>query len=194
MNRSAKQVHSLQNAYHGFAILIRLISLLAVSGRASERFKLSEQMAVTAIYEKEGVSFQYPENWSLDEVLNEDSTDVTIHSPAGAVWSIAIFPKSCDPSHVAAESLKAMQAEYPDLESEAVEETLADLALIGFDIDFICLDLIVTGTLRAFRLGDHTICVTAQAESRDYDALAEVFRAMTFSLIQNQNSQKRRSR
>jgi len=118
---------------------------------------------------------------------------VTIQSPAGAVWSIAIFPNSCDPLHVAAESLKAMQAEYPDLESEAVNETLLNLELTGFDIDFICLDFIVTGALRAFRLGDHTICVTTQAESRDFDSLAQVFRAMTFSLIQNQNSQKRQS-
>ena len=143
---------------------------------------------MTAIYERSGVSFQYPENWQLDENRSEEATDVLVRSPGGAIWSLSMFPRACDPAEVAGESLRAMQAEYPELESELVEDTLTDVGLIGFDIDFICLDFIVTVSLRAFRLGDHTLCVTAQAESRDFDSLAEVFRAMTFSLIHSQNS------
>jgi hypothetical protein len=53
----------------------------------------------------------------------------------------------------------------------------------GYDIDFIHLDLISSALVRTWTTAKGTFVVHCQAEDRDYAKLAEVFRAITHSLI-----------
>jgi hypothetical protein len=131
-----------------------------------------------------GISFQYPDNWKLDDsdaLLGRKS--VTVYSPGGAFWSVVIHPGSSDPAKLAATAVEALRQEYEGLEAEAVEETLVGHELIGHDLAFYCLDLTNTAHIRTLRSGDATYTIYYQAEDREYGQINRVFQAMTVTLL-----------
>jgi hypothetical protein len=76
-----------------------------------------------------------------------------------------------------------LKAEYADSEAEPVNEQIAERTLCGYDLSFFCLDLTNTALIRAFRIAGVTCLVLCQAEDREFEELAPVFRAITASLI-----------
>jgi hypothetical protein len=139
-----------------------------------------------AEFNKLGLRFQYPDNWSLEE---DDALagrqSVTVYSPGGAFWSISVHPHTADPKRLAKAAVEAMQEEYKELEVEATEESVAGHPMIGYDLNFYYLDLTSTATVRCLRTGRATYAVFCQAEDREYNEIQAVFQAMTTSLIQN---------
>jgi hypothetical protein len=138
-----------------------------------------------AKYEKMGIAFQYPENWTLDE---EDAVagtpSVTVYSPGGGFWTVALHPRSADPARLAQAAVTAMKEEYEGLETQAAQETMKDHELQGFDLNFFYLDLINTARIRTVRLRHATYSVFCQAEDREFERVERVFAAMTASLLQ----------
>jgi hypothetical protein len=137
-----------------------------------------------ARFDKLGISFQYPDNWTLDDsdaILGRRS--VTVYSPGGAFWSVAIHSGSADPDKLTAAVVETMKKEYPGVEVDEAEETLADHDLTGYDLAFYYLDLVNTATIRSLRVGPSTYTIYCQAEDREFDKLQMVFRAMTASLL-----------
>jgi hypothetical protein len=131
-----------------------------------------------------GISFQYPDNWTLDDsdaLLGRKS--VTVYSPGGAFWSVAIHPGSADPAKLAAAVVEAMKQTYEGLEAEETEETVASHRLTGHDMAFYCLDLTNTAEVRSFRVGHTCYTVYCQAEDREFKQLQRVFQAMTTTLL-----------
>jgi len=145
-----------------------------------------------AEFRKLGISFQYPDNWALDE---EDALagrrSVTVCSPGGAFWSVSVHPRSTDPAMLAKAAVDAMKAEYDDLETEEIQETIAGRQTIGYDLSFYCLDLTSTASVRCIRTDRATYTVFCQAEDREYDKVRAVFLAMTTSLLSNLRSLNR---
>jgi len=137
-------------------------------------------------FNKLGVAFQYPENWTLDE---EDALagrkSVTVYSPRGAFWSISVHPISADPVRLAKAAVDAMKAEYAELEAEETQETIAGRETVGYNLNFYYLDLTNTARVRCIRTDRATYAVFCQGEDRDFDELEAVFRAMTTSFLQN---------
>jgi hypothetical protein len=137
-----------------------------------------------AIFDKLGIRFLYPENWTLDE---QDAMDgesaVTIYSPEGAFWSVMLHPKSVDPHELTLAALNAMKAEFTDFEAEPASETVEGIELTGFDMNFYCLDLTNTALVRGFRGRESTVIILYQAEDRDFATIEPVFRAITISLL-----------
>jgi hypothetical protein len=137
-----------------------------------------------ARFDKLGISFQYPENWTLDDsdaLLGRKS--VTVYSPGGAFWSVAIHSGSSEPAKLAAAVVETMKKEYAGVEVDEAEEIVAGHALIGYDLAFYYLDLINTAIVRSLRIGTSTYTIYCQAEDREFDQLQMVFRAMTTSLL-----------
>jgi hypothetical protein len=141
-----------------------------------------------AVFDKFGIRFQYPENWILED--DEGSTRdqvVSVYSPGGAFWTLVLGPASADPAEMASAAVAELDAEYDDFESEATSERIGDVDMIGFDVNFICLDLTNTAWVRAWSDDRHTYLLLCQAEDRDFEQLQNVFRAMTVSLLSNQH-------
>jgi hypothetical protein len=137
-----------------------------------------------ATFDNLGISFQYPDNWQLDEEeIRAGQSAVTVYSPGGAFWSVAVHPGSAKPARMAQAALDAMRKEYEGLEAEPVEETTAGHKLIGFDLNFFYLDLTNTACIRSLRAGGITYTIFFQAEDCEYRDVAMVFAAMTFSLL-----------
>ncbi len=137
-----------------------------------------------AVFDKLGIRFLYPENWTLDEqeaLAGENA--VTVYSPEGGFWSVMLHPLSVDPSDLTLAALNAMKAEFTDFEAEPAHETVEGFELAGFDMNFYCLDLTNTALVRGLRLADATCIILYQAEDRDFATVEPVFRAITISLL-----------
>lgn len=137
-------------------------------------------------FNKLGISFLYPDNWTLDE---EDALaghkSVTVYSPGGAFWSVSIHPPSADPERLAKTAAEAMKEEYEDLEAQVSRETIAGRQLHGYDFNFYCLDLTNTASVRCFRTNQAAYAVYCQAEDREFERVHAVFLAMTTSFLGN---------
>ncbi|MCH8923333.1 MAG: hypothetical protein IIA67_09335 [Planctomycetes bacterium] len=137
-----------------------------------------------AEFDKMGVRFAYPENWTLDrDELNEKGNAITVYSPGGGFWSVAVHPPGTSLGKLAAEALEAMGEEYEHLESLEVSETIAEDRLIGYDLNFFYLDITNTAKIRCVRRPAATYAIFCQAEDREFDRIGEVFQAMTVSLL-----------
>jgi len=94
-----------------------------------------------------------------------------------------LHPPDTDASELASTALVAMQNEYDELDSEPVQEEISRMGLIGFDLNFYCLDLTNTAWIRAGSNYSATFLVICQAEDREFEEVSGVFQAMTASLL-----------
>ena len=141
---------------------------------------------MTAIYNKHGIEFLYPENWTLtEEIQSEDIPEITLESPAGSIWSVSLFPGSANPAELLETSAAALRDQYDDLELTEFQGNLDAFATQGFDAHFYCLDFLVTSQARTFPVHDYILHVFCQAESREFDSVNEVFDAITLSLLKS---------
>jgi hypothetical protein len=137
-----------------------------------------------AAYENSEVHFLYPENWSLSEEEGEDwPRSLSLQSPASGFWSLHVFPTRRNAKLAAQEAVSGLREAYEDVESEEVYESLGDTESVGYNLDFIYLDFVVRAEVRSFDVGPRTVVVLCQAESREFEELAQVFRAITLSLL-----------
>ncbi|HVX15059.1 MAG TPA: hypothetical protein VHC22_27960 [Pirellulales bacterium] len=137
-----------------------------------------------ALYDKLGIKFQYPENWTLDEGEALDGElSVSVYSPGGAFWSVMVHPLSQVPQELVDTALQTMRQVYDELDAEAVEETIGDVELVGCDINFYCLDLTNTAVVRSGYTPRATLLIFWQADDRELSSVEHVFRAITISLL-----------
>jgi hypothetical protein len=141
-------------------------------------------ISMPAQFNSLGISFQYPDNWTLDDsdaLLGRKS--VTVYSPGGAFWSVAIESCTADPATLAETIVETMKQEYQGLEAEPIAETIAGHDLVGFDMAFYCLDLTNTAKVRSLRFGNSSYTIYCQAEDREYVKLDRVFQAIAITLL-----------
>ncbi len=138
-----------------------------------------------ANFEKFGIQFQYPDNWTLetDDMLGGQSS-ATVYSPGGAFWSVTVHDAADDPADLIDAVVATMRTTYEDLDSEDTDETLYGREVIGCDMNFYCLDLTNTAEVRVFESARGNFVVLWQAEDREYAEIHRVFQAMTASLLQ----------
>jgi hypothetical protein len=137
-----------------------------------------------ARFEGLGLQFQYPENWTLDDsdaLLGRKS--VTVYSPGGAFWSVAVHSGSADPAKLTKAVVDTMRQEYAALEAEEVSEILAGHDLIGYDLSFYYLDLTNTAQIRSLQLGHATYTIFCQADDKEFKQIHMVFQAISTSLF-----------
>jgi hypothetical protein len=137
-------------------------------------------------YDKMGVRFLYPDNWTLDQgEAVAGSASVSVYSPEGSFWSIVLDGPSVDPADLSLAALTALKTEYEGCDAAPVSETLAGQEVHGYEVNFFCLDLTSTAVIQSFRLRQATCLMICQAEDRDIARHEPVFRAMTTSLLVN---------
>jgi hypothetical protein len=137
-----------------------------------------------AVFEKLGIQFMYPDNWTLDEseVLEGNNT-VSVYSPGGGFWSIIIHPPELEPAEIVSAAVQAMRQEYDELDAEPRNEKIAGRDVVGMELNFYCLDLTNTAVLRSFSTDDAAYLVICQSDDREYDEIGPVFEAITNSLL-----------
>lgn len=128
----------------------------------------------------------YPDNWQLkEEIIDGEVAGFTIESPDAAFFSLLRYPWTCAPREVLEEALPAMQSEYEQLEANEFDADLGIADSRGLEVNFYCLDFLVTAQLIAFTIRPYTYLVQTQAEDRTFEQLTLVFRAMLTTVLKS---------
>jgi hypothetical protein len=150
----------------------------------------TELYFMAAVFDKLGIRFLYPENWTVetDDTAPGRQT-ISVYSPGGAFWTVMLHSQDKDPVELARTALVAMQDEYDELDSEFAREEIEGVELIGFDLNFYCLDLTNTAWIRAGSSESSVLLMICQAEDREFEEISPIFQAMTASLLAMRNGQ-----
>ena len=102
-------------------------------------------------FERDGISFRYPAGWTAEFAEDADSGGwvVTVQSPQTAFLLVSLQPDAADGGDLADQTLDTLKAEYKELDSEDVMETICGLPAIGFDADFLTVDTATHCRVRA---------------------------------------------
>jgi hypothetical protein len=129
-----------------------------------------------------GVHFLYPDNWSILSCDSDESSDtVTLEMPNGGFFSVTNYSEPQAIDELLSKFAFAMREEYPQAEIEEIVTTPHGNEAT-LDLSFYYLDLLIVARVTAMTLGEQTVVVQVQAESRDFDAGELVFAAMLKSI------------
>ena len=134
-------------------------------------------------FTQSGLSVQYPDNWVIEKEETGDGWAVTISSPETAFMLLSHYEDLDEPAAVADKALAAMRAEYPDLESEGIVESIAGHPVVGYDVDFFTLDLTNTCWIRAVAGPEGCLLLMSQCCDAELETNGEVLHAITASLV-----------
>ncbi len=143
---------------------------------------------MSATFQNFGVTFLYPENWQLaDEsgAVDDGPKTITVQSPSGGFWSLHVYEPATEPQAMVDQVKLTMSGEYEGLEAVVASEEIEGANLIGYDLDFYCLDFVISAQVRSLRVGTRTFVLFCQAETRDFEKLSPVFNAMAVSLLRS---------
>jgi hypothetical protein len=133
-------------------------------------------------FDADGVSFRYPDNWTLEREDSEQGWTVSVQSPETAFVVLCFDQTMPVPEDMAETALEALKEDYPDLEAEPCIEPLAGQPAVGHNIEFISFDLTNTRWTRSFYSDAGTILLMCQINDMEMEQNEPVLRAICASL------------
>lgn len=144
-------------------------------------------MASNTVYRQHGIVLEVPSGWELDEQGDEHG-DVTISiSDGAAFWSLTLMWDRPEVERVLDEARQAFEHEYEEIDIADKEQKVSRRDAQGYDIEFVCMELINHAALRCFRTGRFTAFLMHQATDHELKYYAEVFQEITDSLDVDQD-------
>jgi hypothetical protein len=134
------------------------------------------------LFQEDGISFRYPEDWRLEREEADGGWTVLLQSPGTAFLTLTTDSNLPSQEDMAETALEALRADYPGLESEARVDTLAGQMAVGHDIRFFSLDLTNTCWTRSFYSAAGTVLVLCQSSDLDLEEHEPALRAICASL------------
>lgn len=124
-----------------------------------------------ARFENHGIRFAYPADWELSVEEDGARTTISLERPDSSAFAlITIDDQEREIGDLMDEALEAMRESYPDLEcSPALEARPGGRTSSGYDLEFFCLDIVATATIRGFRLDGVSVLVLSQWTAIDPD-------------------------
>jgi hypothetical protein len=135
-----------------------------------------------ATYQAHGVRFRYPHGWDVTEQEQEDQVSITVSSPATAFWTVSLFPGCPEPDEIVAAALDAFHEEYDELDEYSSTVRVCKRPTVARDIDFVCLELLNSAGIRAFRTRKFTVLVLFQLTDAEREEIAPILESITKSL------------
>jgi hypothetical protein len=133
-------------------------------------------------YQSHGVRFRYPHEWEVSEQKDEDQISITVSSPQTAFWTVTLFPGCPEPEDIVAAALDAFHEEYDELDDYPSRVRVCRRRTVARDIDFVCLELLNSAGIRAFRAGRYTVLVLFQLTESERAETAPILDRITRSL------------
>ena len=137
---------------------------------------------MSKVFREDGISFRYPENWTLEHEEGDGGWTVSVQSPGTAFLVLSCDSNMPPTEDVAETTLEALKEEYPGLEAEPTVETLAGRMAVGHDIQFISLDLTNTCWTRSFDTDVGTVLLMCQTSDLELEDNGPVLKAICASL------------
>jgi hypothetical protein len=137
---------------------------------------------VSKVFHADGISFRYPENWTLEREEAEGGWMVSVQSPDTAFIVLSCDNGMPDKEDVAETTVEALKEEYPGLEAEASVENIAGRLAVGHEMHFISLDLTNTCWTRCFNTESGTVLLMCQTDDQELETNGPVLKAICESL------------
>jgi hypothetical protein len=136
----------------------------------------------STIYDDQGIRFQYPDDWEVEETEDGPVFTITLNAPDGLAFALVTVDDSRPaPAVLADEVLGTMREEYPTLDAVPALETIGGHRAIGHDVEFISLDLTNACTIRCFRTERRTVLIFGQWSDIEDEEIATVLAAVRLS-------------
>jgi hypothetical protein len=133
-------------------------------------------------FHDDGISFVCPDGWSLEREPTDDGWTVTLQSPGTAFAMVRLDKSMPAVQDVAAATLEALRADYPELEADTAIETIGGEMAVGHDVEFFSFDLSVTAWTRCFYGLAGTVLVLCQVSGADDVEYEPALRALCASI------------
>jgi hypothetical protein len=133
-------------------------------------------------YNSNGVRFRYPSHWELSEQREGEQISITVSSPETAFWTVSLFRDCPEPDDIVAAVLDAFREEYAEMDEYPSRVRVCRRPTVGRDIDFVCLELLNTACVRAFRAREFTVLVLFQLTEGEQEVSGPVLDRITRSL------------
>ena len=133
-------------------------------------------------FRKDGVRFQYPDNWKLTREDADTGWTVSVQSPDTAFFMLTYDSNMPEVGQVADTVLEALRADYPELEADDAVESIAGQPSLGHNIRFFSFDLTNTCCTRAFYSDTGTFLVLYQANDLELETVEPMFAAICKSI------------
>jgi hypothetical protein len=141
-------------------------------------------MAVN-FYDDNGIRFEYPDDWEIEDSQEGPVTTIALQSSEGPAFAIITVDDTMPTiEEVSEAAVEALRDEYPALDATPVSETFAGFPGIGYDIEFISLDMTNACSTRCVRTPRRTILVFGQWSDLEGDEPGDVVRAIRRSLAE----------
>ena len=138
---------------------------------------------MTEWYEDDGVRFAYPESWELTrEVEESGAVMLTVSGEGTSFWTLAIYPGATSAAKLVESAVLAYREEYEEADVYSIEGSMCGFPFEGWDVEFVCLELINTATLRAFETPGFTAVVLYQGNDGELQETRSVLEAISGSL------------
>jgi hypothetical protein len=144
------------------------------------------------LYDDGRIRFEYPAEWEV-EVAEDDEADrasITLQSssgnPAFGMITVDGDTGAADPQGLADEALEAMRSEYPGLDLVPVGsgERVGGALVVGYDLEFLSLDMPSACLIRSFRTERRSVLVFAQWSELDEADTGGEFRRLLATLVE----------
>jgi hypothetical protein len=134
-----------------------------------------------AKFDRSGIHFQYPSNWTLDIEEEGEGWTATVQSPETAFLLVGLRPDAAAPAELADEVFATLRDEYKELEADDVIEPFAGLPSIGHDVDFLTIDTPVNCRTRCIDSPQGPVVILCQVSHYDREKNDLVLRAICAS-------------
>ncbi len=139
-----------------------------------------------AEYCENGIRFLYPEDWEIDQGETDDCRTITVSSSETSFWCLSLFQPGTPSGDVLRAAAAAFEEEYDDVDVSVATGQLFGTAAEGLDVEFVCLELVNTATLRALESDDFTALVLYQGTDHELEATRALLEGITSSLALRQ--------
>ena len=140
------------------------------------------EFGAEAAYRAHGVQFHHPGDWTVTEDVGPDETTISVQSSGTSYWSLTLIDDAPDPSDIIDTVLGVYRGEYTDLDVYEPPPKFR-FSAVARDIDFVCLDLVNSASVMAFRTNRRTVLVVSQGTDRELEVTRPVLESITESLL-----------
>lgn len=120
-------------------------------------------------FERDRIAIRYPDNWTAEEAEDAESGAwiVTVSSPDMAFFQMSLQPDADHPGDLADQTLETLKGEYKELDWEDVVETVSGQPAIGFNADFLTVDVATSCRVRCLVTDAGPLLLLAQVSDFD---------------------------
>lgn len=127
---------------------------------------------MVAKFDRAGVSFSYPDNWTVEIEEFTGGWSVSVQSPATAFFTLSIDEGGPLPGEFADAALATLLESYQESDALPACDTLAGMPSVGHDVQFFSFDLTNTCGIRACSVVGGTLLAIWQANDLEVQNLA----------------------